>query len=271
MQKIILYCFEMDIIKQIEKPQLPIYWDYETSTKYVSETIFKWRNLTEDVAKELWIAREMLNNSRKRTTTGTFVPMDKTWADYCIEIGTSKQVVNRWIKKWFETVHISNNSGEYEWYTPDEYVECARNVMKGIDLDPATSSKANETVKAEQIYTKEDDGLLQEWSGNVWLNPPYSQPLISEFSDKLINELPNIDQACVLVNNATETVWFQNMLSRCNAVCFLRGRIKYLDESGNASNSPLQGQAIIYFGENYDDFIHKFNELGICLTRKNQI
>jgi ParB family chromosome partitioning protein len=259
----------MDIIKQIEKPKLPMYWDYETSTKFVSETIFKWRNLTEEVAKELWVARAILSKQGMRTDL-TSEQKFRSWENYCIEIGSSKQTVNRWLKKWFETVHISNNSGEYEWYTPNEYVEYARNVMERIDLDPATSVKANETIKAEQIFTKEDDGLLQEWSGNVWLNPPYSQPLISEFSDKLINELPNIDQACVLVNNATETVWFQNMLSRCDAVCFLKGRIKYLDENGDASNSPLQGQTIIYFGKNHDDFINKFNELGICLIRKNQ-
>ena len=136
-------------------------------------------------------------------------------------------------KSWFEkdgqkvaereqkNIHVGNNSGENEWYTPSYIIEAARKTMRSIDLDPATSLKANEIIKAKKIFTSEDNGLIQNWAGNIWLNPPYSQPLISEFSEKVIDELPNINQICVLVNNATETNWFQNILSVCNAVCFL--------------------------------------------------
>lgn len=161
--------------------------------------------------------------------------------------------------------HVSNNSGQNEWYTPTELIELARATMGTIDLDPATSLKANKTVKAEQIFTEQDNGLEYEWGGNVWLNPPYAQPLISEFSDKLISELPNINQACVLVNNATETNWFQNMLVKSSAVCFLKGRVKFIDLDGNPSGAPLQGQAILYFGDNLKGFFENFSAVGICL------
>lgn len=161
--------------------------------------------------------------------------------------------------------HVSNNSGQNEWYTPTELIELARATMGTIDLDPATSLKANETVKAEQIFTEQDNGLEYEWGGNVWLNPPYAQPLISEFSDKLISELPNINQSCVLVNNATETNWFQNMLVKSSAVCFLKGRVKFIDLDGNPSGAPLQGQAILYFGDNLKGFFENFSAVGICL------
>lgn len=162
--------------------------------------------------------------------------------------------------------HVSNNSGENEWYTPSYIIEAARMTMGSIDLDPATSLIANETVKAEQIFTKEDDGLNQAWSGNVWMNPPYAQPLISEFSDKLVSELTNINQACILVNNATETNWFQKILAESDAVCFLKGRVKFIDTYGNASGAPLQGQAVIYMGGNTKEFFYNFFELGLCLT-----
>jgi ParB family chromosome partitioning protein len=163
--------------------------------------------------------------------------------------------------------HVANNSGENEWYTPKHIIEAARMTMGSIDLDPATSLIANETVKAEQIFTKEDNGLNQKWSGNIWMNPPYAQPLISLFSDKLISELPHISQACVLVNNATETNWFQNMLIECDYVCFLNSRVKFIDMNGNPSGAPLQGQAVLYFGGNRKEFYNNFYDLGICLMR----
>lgn len=65
--------------------------------------------------------------------------------------------------------HVSHNSGENEWYTPAEFIEAARRVMGEIDLDPASSDIAQETVKANKYYTIDDDGLEQEWSGRVWI------------------------------------------------------------------------------------------------------
>lgn len=163
-------------------------------------------------------------------------------------------------------IHVSNNSGENEWYTPVEIIESARAVMGSIDLDPATSLLANETVKAEQIFTKEDNGLINSWSGNVWMNPPYSQPLIKEFSDKLVAELSKIDQACVLTNNATETEWYQQMMQRCKVVCFVRSRVKFIDCNGDPSGAPLQGQTIMYFGKKEQEFVEEFGKYGICLS-----
>lgn len=161
-------------------------------------------------------------------------------------------------------VHVAQNSGENEWYTPARLIESARLVMASIDLDPASSAIANQTVKASAFYTKEDDGLSKAWSGNVWMNPPYAQPLMNQFAAKLIIELENINQAIVLVNNATETRWFQSLLEKCTAVCFPSSRVKFLDPTGK-EGAPLQGQAIIYFGNNPDLFINEFSQYGASL------
>jgi len=165
----------------------------------------------------------------------------------------------------FRTAHVSHNSGEDEWYTPPEIIELARKTMGSIDLDPASSSKANETVKAEKYFTVKDNGLSKEWFGNVWLNPPYSQPLIEEFCKKLINSLKNISQACVLVNNATETQWLQPLLRYCNGVCFLKGRVRFIDKNGEQGQSPLQGQVVVYFGKDRSNFDEYFGTKGVIL------
>jgi len=164
-------------------------------------------------------------------------------------------------------VHVGNNSGEYEWYTPQDYVEAARLTMEKIDLDPASSETANGTIKAETYYTKEQDGLKQPWFGSVWMNPPYSQPLVTQFCDKLVEEYTNgtIKQACVLVNNATETKFYQNMLKNCTAVCFIKGRVKFIDKNGNSKGAPLQGQTILYFGKQPGLFEENFSYFGRIL------
>ena len=163
-------------------------------------------------------------------------------------------------------VHVAQNSGENEWYTPPRFIESARLVMGSIDIDPASSEIANQTVKASEFYTKEDNGLSKSWSGNVWMNPPYAQPLINQFAEKLINELSNINQAIVLVNNATETKWFQSLIEKSAAVCFPASRVKFLRPAGE-KGAPLQGQSIIYLGHNPDLFIEEFSQYGVSLYR----
>lgn len=163
--------------------------------------------------------------------------------------------------------HVANNSGNNEWYTPAEYIVLAREVMGGIDTDPATSEIANKTVQATQIFTAENDGRAQQWKGRVWMNPPYAQPLIFDFAEAVSSkyESGEIEQACVLVNNGTETSWFQRLLKSASAVCFPRSRIKFVDPSGMPSGAPLQGQAVIYMGGNVDDFVAVFSEKGAVL------
>lgn len=180
---------------------------------------------------------------------------------------------NRVYKIIKDKPHVSFNSGENEWYTPSVYIESARKVMGSIDCDPASSDVANRIVKAKTYYTKETDGLNRPWLGNVWMNPPYGQPLINQFINKFIEkfEEQETNQACVLVNNATETEWCQALLVRASTVCFIKGRIKYLDANGQAANSPLQGQVILYFGSKTQKFRDVFNQFGIVMCHEAEL
>lgn len=159
--------------------------------------------------------------------------------------------------------HLANGSGENEWYTPAKYIEAARDVLLGIDLDPASSAVAQETVQADEYYTATDDALDREWHGRVWLNPPYSKDLIPLFIAKLVNEFGSgrVSSAILLTHSYTDTAWFHTAESRCHAVCFTRGRIGFVSPSGEIA-APTQGQAFFYYGPDVDVFAGRFREFG---------
>jgi hypothetical protein len=165
--------------------------------------------------------------------------------------------------------HVSQSTGENEWYTPPVYIEAARAVMNGIDLDPASSKLAQETVQAGAYYSIDVDGLSKPWFGNVWLNPPYSKDLIGKFTERLRIAFDDgqVPQAVILVNNATDTVWFQKLASVASAFCFCAGRIKFNNKRGEQQNSPLQGQCFIYLGEQSERFCNEFRGFGFCSTK----
>lgn len=162
--------------------------------------------------------------------------------------------------------HVGNNSCDNEWYTPEEYIAPYREMVGCIDIDPASCKFANKQVKARTFFSIDQDGLTKQWKGTVWLNPPYGAGAVEPFIEKAINEFVEgrTTQAAILVNNATETKWFQKLLSSCDAVCFISSRIKFL-KPDTSTNSPLQGQAIAYFGQARVKFAEAYKGLGITL------
>lgn len=160
--------------------------------------------------------------------------------------------------------HVGHNSGDNEWYTPEKYIEAARRTMGRIDLDPASTAEANAIVKAAKFFDTESDGLAHHWEGRLWMNPPYSQPLIEHFIQKMVRCFKDGDvkEACVLVNNATETGWFQELADSANAVCFPCGRIRFWHHEKEGKCAPLQGQGILYFGKNAGRFKDAYDEFG---------
>jgi phage N-6-adenine-methyltransferase len=159
--------------------------------------------------------------------------------------------------------HRTQFTGETEWYTPAEYVEAARACLGGIDLDPATAPIAQDTIRAARFFTRDDDGLRHEWHGRVWLNPPYAQPDIARFIEKLLGELEagRAEQAILLTHNYTDTSWFHAAAERSAAICFTRGRIRFVSATGELA-APTQGQAFFYFGSAEWRFLETFGSFG---------
>lgn len=157
-------------------------------------------------------------------------------------------------------------SDSNEWYTPPVYVEAARRLMGGIDLDPASNDLANRmVVKAAKYYTIETNGFNKLWQGRVWLNPPYgrsgdesnqelwSKRLIEQYQSGITTE------AVLLVNAVTDRKWFQPLWDY--PICFTNHRIRFYNIETEAGQ-PTHGNALIYFGPQPDKFAELFRQFG---------
>jgi phage N-6-adenine-methyltransferase len=159
--------------------------------------------------------------------------------------------------------------GDNEWHTPPEILNLVRAVLGGgIDLDPASNADAQKVVRAKRFFAKADSGLDHPWAGRVFLNPPYSVPLIAQFVAKLVHEhrAGRVSAAILLTNNSTDAKWFHEAMAAAEAVCFTLGRIEFRKWTGEVG-APPQGQALFYFGPERSRFIQIFSRLGTVLMR----
>ena len=155
--------------------------------------------------------------------------------------------------------HYSSFDAGVEWDTPDYVWEPIADAVGGFDLGPASGAEG-EQQKADTLYTKEDDGLAQEWFGDVWINPPYGRQFNSEWGQKVWNEHKscNTDSITALVPASTSTNWWQNNYANADLFCFIDHRLKFNDENMSASFANV----ICYFGEPNDEIVDVFDELG---------
>jgi len=190
-----------------------------------------------------------------------------------LTIPQAKAIVHR---EWVEPRGVPpalQSSDSNEWYTPEEYVHAARELMGGIDLDPASCAFANETVKAARYYDITENGLDKSWKGRIWLNPPYgvdggvsnqelwSRTLIARYEVNC-----TVTEAVLLVNANTEAKWFQPLYKYL--ICLTNHRIRFYNGASEASQ-PTQGNALVYFGKSPRRFIELFSRFGTVVRRAN--
>lgn len=151
-----------------------------------------------------------------------------------------------------------------EWCTPADVIALARELMGDIDLDPASNDLAQRVVQASSYHTRISDGLIHNWRGRVWLNPPYSYPQVERFTQKLIQEYErgNVTQATVLVNNRADADWCQQLMFAATATCFSAKRIGFEHPRLGKPDQNRQGQIFFYFGEQPLRFARLFGHFG---------
>jgi len=145
------------------------------------------------------------------------------------------------------------------WYTPPDIVELVRQTLGFIDLDPCADNRKH--LPAKVHYTVADDGLTREWAGKVFMNPPYSCP--GKWIAKLQAEFDSgrVTEAIALVPAATDTKWLSPLLST-QAICFWKGRIKFLDTDYQPKLPARQSHVLVYWGAETAKFKEVFQERG---------
>jgi len=171
---------------------------------------------------------------------------------------------------------------QIRWHTPDEYLNAARELMGGIDIDPATDEIAQKRIQAKVYYTKETNGLDKIWQGRLLLCPPYQEGLIQKFIFKAISEyrLVNVSEGIILTHtNETHADYFQMLLGASSACCFVRDYIRWVSGHTEEEYSMEQlgvkwhpeytkhGNAVVYLGINSDSFKTIFTKFGVCYVK----
>jgi hypothetical protein len=173
---------------------------------------------------------------------------------------------------------VQHTTKSVEYYTPTAILDAARNVMGGIDFDPASSDVANTAVRAKHYLTASCDGLVAPWRGpRVWCNPPGGKlgkplctfygttSLAAAFWVRLMAEVEEgtVTEACFFAFNI-ETLRATQRLS-CHAmldhtICYPASRLRFWGEGVGASGPCAS--AIAYVGPNVEAFGREFAPFG---------
>jgi len=141
--------------------------------------------------------------------------------------------------------HRSNHQG---WGTPPEFIEFLSDVKDmTFDLDAAASS---DNKKAPVFFSEVEDGLNQDWFGDVWLNPPFGSALRS-WMEKAAYEvnIGNANSVTALVPARPDTKWFHEVvMKKAYLIYFIKGRFNFISEERNCpgANSPFPSMLVVF-------------------------
>ena len=129
------------------------------------------------------------------------------------------------------------------WATPQDFFD-QLNARFSFTLDPCADAKNH---KCERYFTREDDGLNQDWGGNiVFCNPPYGRE-IGKWVKKCHDEAQKPQTVCVMLIPArTDTRWFHEYIYGKAQIEFVRGRLKF----GGGGSAPFPSMVVIFNNRN---------------------
>ena len=132
------------------------------------------------------------------------------------------------------------SSRSEEWFTLRDFFNQLNDGFH-FTLDPCATP---ENAKCEVFYTKEDEGLIQDWDKHIaFCNPPYGKTM--RMWARKCYEASLAGATVVLLAHArTDTVWFHDWVYGMAAeIRFVRGRLKFGDGKQSA---PFPSLVAVY-------------------------
>lgn len=110
-----------------------------------------------------------------------------------------------------------------------------------FDLDPCAT---DENTLCDNWYTEEQNGLIQPWRGNAFVNFPYSDAAL--WVKKAYEEAKSGNcTAVLLMPSRTDTRYFWNYC-RYGEIRLLPGRLKFENEEGTKNSAPFPSCLTIF-------------------------
>jgi phage N-6-adenine-methyltransferase len=131
------------------------------------------------------------------------------------------------------------SSQDMTWETPKDFFDNIDNEFH-FTLDPCATP---ETAKCKKFYTKEDDGLKQDWTGEiVFCNPPYGSE-IKNWVEKCSKENAKV---VMLIPARTDTKYFHEFIYQKPDVeiRFIKGRLKFGGKQ--KGSAPFPSMLVIF-------------------------
>ena len=146
-----------------------------------------------------------------------------------------------------KNIHFS--SATDQWATPQDTFDKLNKIFN-FETDVCADQH---NTKCENFYTESDNGLLQEWRGVCWMNPPYGRG-IGDWLKKAYDSCKENNATVVcLIPARTDTRWWHDYCVR-GEVFLLKGRLKF----GDAKNCAPFPSAVVVFRPKISDLFEGF-------------
>lgn len=132
-------------------------------------------------------------------------------------------------------------SNSYEWSTPQALFDALNQEFGPFDLDVCASAN---NAKCPAYFTREQDGLAQEWRGRVWMNPPYGREIRAWLAKAYRSAQAGALVVCLLPARV-DTGWWHDFAARGD-VRFLRGRLHFAGPSTSGHNAPFPSAVVVF-------------------------
>jgi site-specific DNA-methyltransferase (adenine-specific) len=133
------------------------------------------------------------------------------------------------------------SSRETVWVTP-QWLFDKYNAIFNFNTDVCALA---DNAKCKDFYTPETNGLLQDWHGVVWMNPPYGRNDSYLWVKKAHTEMKRGVVVVALLPARTDTRWFHDFIYQKPGVTveFLKGRLKF---GGAVSSAPFPSMIVTF-------------------------